>query len=113
MPQFTTDEISIAWNALGLAGEAGEVAELAKKGVFHQHGVDVDAFKKELGDVLWYTAALCTRLGLDMSDVMQLNIDKLRTRYPDGYSSEDSKRRVDTLAPSETDTAVSHPTHKS
>lgn len=53
---------------------------------------------KELGDVLWYVAALCTKADLDMGEVMQGNIDKLRRRYPDGFSSEDSKRRVDVEA---------------
>lgn len=88
-------DIMLVWNAVGLAGEAGEVAEHIKKGVFHQHGVDTAKLAKEIGDVLWYAAALCTKAGLDMGDVMQANIDKLRLRYPDGYSSEDSKRRVD------------------
>ena len=88
-------QIMLVWNAVGLAGEAGEVAELIKKGVFHQHGVDVADLGKELGDVLWYVAALCTTAGLDMGEVMQRNIDKLRTRYPDGYSAADSQRRVD------------------
>ena len=97
-PDFvlTDGDITLLWNALGLAGEAGEVAELVKKGILHQHGLDHDRLKKELGDVLWYTAALCTRLGVDMSDVMQANIDKLYERYPDGFSARDSRRRVDT-----------------
>ena len=86
-------EIMMVWNALGLAGEAGEVADLVKKGVFHQHGLDLEKLKKELGDVLWYVAALCTTSGLSMSDVMQANIEKLKARYPDGYSSQASINR--------------------
>lgn len=88
-------EILLVWNALGLAGEAGEVAELAKKAIFHRHGVDKEKFKKELGDVLWYLSALCTQLGLDLSEVMTANIEKLKVRYPNGYSSADSLSRVD------------------
>lgn len=87
--------IMLVWNALGLTGEAGEVAEHIKKGVFHRHGIDRAQLKKEIGDTLWYAAALCTKLDLDMGEVMQANIDKLRQRYPDGYSSADSQRRVD------------------
>lgn len=113
-PDFdiSDNEIMVVWNAIGLAGEAsevvelignavglisktGKVAEFAKKGVFHQHGIDRDDFKKELGDCLWYIAALCTKLDLDMSEIMQENITKLAIRFPDGYSSEDSRRRVD------------------
>lgn len=96
-PGFTIpdQEIMLVWNAIGLAGEAGEVAELIKKGVFHRHGVDAEKLKNELGDVLWYTAAMCTKLDVDMSTIMEENIAKLRRRYPDGFSSADSVRRVD------------------
>ncbi len=89
------DDIMIAWNAIGLAGEAGEVNELVKKGIFHQHGLDKAKMFKELGDVMWYVAALCTKLGFSLEDVMQANIDKLRQRYPDGYNTTDSVKRVD------------------
>jgi len=91
--EYTPLETMLVWNALGLTGEAGEVADLIKKGVFHRHGVDHDKLVKELGDVLWYVAALCSKLGVSLSDVMQANVDKLRARYPDGYSSEASKHR--------------------
>lgn len=93
--EISNGEIMVIWNAIGLAGEAGEVCENVKKAIFHQHGIDRDKLKKELGDCLWYISALCTKLGFDMSEVMEVNIAKLRQRYPDGYSSVDSKRRVD------------------
>ena len=92
---WSPDEAMLAGLALGLAGEAGEVVELVKKGVFHRHGLDKAGFEKELGDVLWYVAALCTRLGLDMAAVMEKNIEKLRQRYPDGFSTAGSLRRAD------------------
>lgn len=93
--QYSDNDIMVVWNAIGLAGEAGEVAELVKKGIFHQHGLDKRKMYKELGDVLWYVAALCTKLDFDMGDIMQANIDKLRERYPDGYSSTASQERTD------------------
>ncbi len=83
------------WNALGLAGKAGEVAEYIKKGIFHQHGLDIEKLKNEIGNVLWYAAALCTTLNLDLSEIMRENIEKLKIRYPDGYSPENSKKRAD------------------
>ncbi len=89
------NDMMIIWATIGLAGESGEVAELAKKGIFHQHGINKDKFKNELGDCLWYIAALCTKLDLDMEEIMEDNIEKLMTRYPDGYSSTDSINRVD------------------
>jgi NTP pyrophosphatase (non-canonical NTP hydrolase) len=95
---FSDGEIMVIWNAIGLAGEAGELCELVKKGIFHQHGLDRARVRKELGDVLWYAAAIATKLGLDLGDVMAENIDKLRQRYPDGFTSADSIRRVDVEA---------------
>lgn len=98
-PDFaiSDNQIMIVWCAVGLAGETGEVLEHVKKGIFHQHGLDREKMRKELGDVLWYVAGLCSTLGLDLGDVMGANIEKLRTRYPDGYSSADSQRRVDVI----------------
>ena len=92
---YTDHEIMLVWNALGLAGEAGEVADTIKKAVFHQHGIDRSVIIKELGDVLWYVAALCTKLDVSMSEVMERNIEKLHKRYPAGYSSAASKERAD------------------
>ena len=86
-PEFTLGdkETMISWNALGLAGEAGEVADLVKKGIYHQQGLDHNKLKKELGDVLWYVAALSRDLGFSLSEVMEANIEKLKARFPEGY----------------------------
>ena len=78
---------------LGIAGEAGEVADLIKKHVGHGHPLDLDKLAKELGDVLWYVAALSEEFGLDMEQVAILNIEKLRARYPEGFSTERSLNR--------------------
>jgi NTP pyrophosphatase (non-canonical NTP hydrolase) len=91
--QITDEQIMIAWTAIGLSGEAGEVAELVKKGIFHQHGIDPEKMKKELGDVLWYAAGLATQFGFTLEDVMAANVEKLKARFPDGYSAERSKVR--------------------
>ena len=95
-PDFTLSdkEVMICWKAMGLAGEAGEVADLTKKTLFHRHPADRDKMIKELGDCLWYIAALCKDYDTNMEEVMQKNIDKLKARYPDGYSSEASINRV-------------------
>lgn len=92
---YSGEEIMLVWNALGLTGEAGEVADLIKKGVFHRHDINREVLVDELGDVLWYLAALCTRLGYPLGLVMARNISKLEKRYPDGYSSEQSMKRPD------------------
>lgn len=94
-PGFALDdgETMLVWNALGLAGEAGEVADHIKKMIFHRHGLDRETLREELGDVLWYVAALASNLGLDLEEVMAANLEKLGSRYPDGYSPEASLRR--------------------
>jgi NTP pyrophosphatase (non-canonical NTP hydrolase) len=79
--------------ALGLCGESGEFAEVVKKYEFHAHPLDEAELRKELGDVLWYAALACEALGLQLGDVMAENIEKLRRRYPDGFSGERSLHR--------------------
>jgi NTP pyrophosphatase (non-canonical NTP hydrolase) len=83
---------------LGLAGEAGEVADIIKKVVHHGRDLDTELeakLKKELGDVLWYAAHLCNVLGWSLSDVAAGNVEKLRTRYPNGFSLADSIAKRD------------------
>ncbi|MDW8405123.1 nucleoside triphosphate pyrophosphohydrolase family protein [Chloroflexus sp.] len=79
--------------ALGLNGEAGEFADTVKKHLFHGHPLDRDALIKELGDVLWYVALACDTLDISLGAVMAANIEKLRRRYPEGFSSERSQQR--------------------
>lgn len=105
---ISPNEMMILWNALGLAGEAGEVCEAVKKGILHQHGLDHDKLAKELGDVCWYLAALCTKCGFDLGEIMAANIEKLKVRYPDGFKPEDSVKRVDTEPELDWDKAKAH-----
>ena len=88
-----SDQARLAIAGLGLAGEAGEVVDYLKKVVGHGHKLDKDKLVKELGDVLWYVAEICSAINADMSDVAQQNMDKLKARYPDGFSSERSINR--------------------
>ena len=85
----------LACYALGAAGEAGEVADLFKKHLFHGHDLDKGVLQKELGDVLWYLAALCTELGISLESVAEGNVAKMKERYPEGFSVEASKARRD------------------
>ena len=79
--------------ALGLAGEAGEFANLVKKMTAHGHSFDAQALKDELGDVLWYLAEAATASGLDLNEIAHENVNKLLTRYPEGFSQESSINR--------------------
>jgi len=80
-------------SALGLAGEAGEFANLVKKMTAHGHPLDTEALEDELGDVLWYLAEAASACGLDLEAIGRQNITKLRQRYPNGFSEEDSFNR--------------------
>ena len=84
-------EAWLAYPALGLAGEAGEVAEHAKKAIRDDDGTVSDerraAIAKELGDVLWYVAQIATELGLDLDEIAQGNLDKLLSRQRRGVLS--------------------------
>lgn len=78
---------------LGIAGEAGEVADLIKKEVGHEHTTDRDKMVKELGDVLWYTAMVAKAYNISLDEVAITNVAKLRERYPAGFDPERSKNR--------------------
>ena len=82
---------ALTYPALGLAGEAGEFADHAKK-VIRDDGGEVtrqrrEAMAKELGDVLWYVAQLASELGLELDRVAQDNLDKLLSRQRRGVLS--------------------------
>ena len=83
--------------ALGLAGEAGEVCEQFKKALRDDGGAFDDrrrlALKKELGDVLWYVAALCDELDLTMEEVAAQNVAKLQDRKARGVITGDGDDR--------------------
>lgn len=84
-------EAWLAYPALGLAGEAGEVAEHVKK-VIRDDGGEVSparraAMAKELGDVLWYVAQLATELELDLEEIAEGNLEKLLSRQRRGVLS--------------------------
>src|SRR5260370_3359300 len=82
---YSDEEIMLIWNALGVVGEAGELADDIKKSIFHSTGLNIPRLTKKLGDVLWYVAAICTKLGISLEDVAKHNITKLEERYPDGF----------------------------
>ena len=84
---------SLLMGCLGLAGEAGELLDMFKKWIFHNKVLDRDHAKKELGDVMWYVAMICHAMGWDLDEIMQMNVDKLKARYPEGFSTDLSNHR--------------------
>lgn len=79
---------------MGLNGEAGEAIDILKKHLFHGHELDVEHLAKELGDCAWYIAVSAKALGYDLETILQMNVDKLRIRYPDGFDTEKSLHRA-------------------
>lgn len=77
----------------GLAGESGEVLDIVKKWIFHENGLDRDHLKKELGDVMWYVAMICESAGFTLDEIMKMNIDKLKSRYPEGFDTQRANHR--------------------
>ena len=74
---------AITYPALGLAGEAGEVANKVKK-VIRDGKLDKASLKAEIGDCLWYIAALCRDLNVDLGDIAKANLEKLQDRKARG-----------------------------
>ena len=75
---------------MGLCGEAGEAIDLVKKHLAQGHELDRKKLAKELGDVAWYLAETAHAIGYDLETILQMNIDKLKARYPEGFSAERS-----------------------
>lgn len=76
----------------GLTSEAGEVSGIMQK-VYQGHDFDKSHMIIELGDCLWMIAEACSALDIGMNTVMELNINKLKKRYPNGFEAEKSLHR--------------------
>ena len=93
---FWGSEAEIISNmSMGIAGEAGEIVNYIKKGVYQGHSLDKDKIKEEIGDTIWYLSALASRFDIPLEDIVKFNIEKLNKRYPDGFSKEKSVNRED------------------
>ena len=80
---------------MGLCGESGEAIDIVKKWLAQGHELDREKLAKELGDICWYLAETATALGCDLEDIMAANIEKLKKRYPEGFSSDRSVNRTE------------------
>lgn len=87
---MTKAELLLLNGVLGLGGESGEALDLVKKNIFQGHDLTPARVAEELCDVAWYLAVASHALGYKLSDIFQMNVDKLKERYPDGFSKERS-----------------------
>lgn len=84
--------------AVGMSAEAGEFTEIIKKIIFQGKPVTEENLfhlKRELGDIMWYVAQACIGLDISLDEIIEMNVEKLRSRYPGGefdvYYSENRK----------------------
>ncbi len=89
--KFETSEKEILTWGLGIAGEAGDVASCIKKTFAHDND-QKEGIRENIGDCLWYAAMICNFFGWDMQEVLDENIEKLKKRFPSGFTIQDAKR---------------------
>lgn len=93
MKQHPNRDVALLYFSGALCGEAGEAFEVVKKHIRDGKPLDMEKLVKELGDTLWYLAAVCEIHGIKLSDVAATNIKKLAARYPTGqFNAKDSHR---------------------
>ena len=95
--EFPTERLLTA--AVGMSAEAGEFTEIVKKIIFQGKPVNEENLfhmKRELGDIMWYVAQACMGLNVSLDEVIEMNVDKLKARYPGGeFDVHYSENRVE------------------
>jgi NTP pyrophosphatase (non-canonical NTP hydrolase) len=89
------DLLRLVHAGIGMSGETGEILDTLKKSLMYGKALDLQNLKEECGDVLWYMAVMLDQLGSSFEEVMQMNVDKLAKRYPNGFSEKDAIARAD------------------
>lgn len=87
------ESLRLLHSAIGLATEAGEIQDCLKKHIFYGKDLDRVNLKEEMGDVFWYLAILADELGVDFTEVMEKNIQKLKARYGEKFTEEKAANR--------------------
>lgn len=90
--QFLTPQEKESHALFGMASEVGEVLGIYQKS-YQGHEIDESDVINELGDLMWFISEFCTVNDISLNDVMELNIEKLLKRYPEGFSKDRSIHR--------------------
>lgn len=80
---------------LGMSSETGEIGDCLKKHLVYGQRLDVDNLNEECGDLLWYISLMLTAIGVSLEECMQENVSKLKIRYPERFTEECAKERLD------------------
>lgn len=87
--------LKLLHSVLGMSGEVGEATDSVKKAVMYGKDLDVQNLKEECGDILWYMSLMLNVIGSSFEEVMQMNDEKLSTRYPQGFTEKHAQLRLD------------------
>ena len=90
---FTRIDIRLLHAAMGMQTEAAEFSDQLKKHIFYGKELDITNLKEEIGDLFWYAAIACSSLGISFEAIFVKNIEKLKARYPEGFSKEKANNR--------------------
>jgi NTP pyrophosphatase (non-canonical NTP hydrolase) len=80
---------------LGLSSETGEIGDCLKKHFIYGQPLDYLNLIEECGDILWYVSIMVSACGSTMEQVMEMNIEKLKIRYPEKFTEELAAKRLD------------------
>ena len=86
-PELSKKDVLIN-GVMGLCGESGEAIDIVKKHLHQGHELDREKLAKELGDIAWYLAETAWALDIPLEEILQGNINKLKKRFPEGFSTE-------------------------
>ena len=94
--ELTPSDAHLLHMAIGISGEAGEMLDAVKKSAIYRRPLDVSNVREEAGDVLFYLTGLLDALGIELSDVISENMEKLSLRYQSlSYSNAQAIARLD------------------
>jgi NTP pyrophosphatase (non-canonical NTP hydrolase) len=88
-----SNNVRLLYTLIGLTTEASEAMDVFKKHLFYKRPFDLDHFKSELADSLWNLTMAADIVGCSLEDLMRINTEKLRKRYPNGFTIEDANNR--------------------
>lgn len=88
-PNLSKKDILIN-GVMGLCGESGEAIDIVKKHLAQGHYLNKEHLIEELGDIAWYLAETAYALDISLEEVLKINIEKLKNRYPNGFDTQKS-----------------------
>lgn len=90
--KFATKEEEILCWGCGISGEAGDIASCIKKTFIHKND-QTRGIRENIGDTMWYIVTICNFFNWNLNEILKENIEKLKKRYPKGFTYKDAKRK--------------------